>query len=100
MSTTLKGNILSNGDLENLIYDAINFFGCSEGYNGPEDPCDAQRRFAQRLAQAISQGVAIGVQQYLNQAVKTINQPTLANSDGIIPSHIHPNIPQYNLIAP
>lgn len=100
MSAVLKGNILSNGQLEELIFQAINSFGCANGYEGPIDPCLAQREFSRRLADAVSQGVSIGVQEYLRQSVKTINQPTLTNTDsGIIP-HIHPNISQYNLTAP
>jgi len=100
MSAILKGNILSNGQLKTEIYDAINFFGCKDGYTGPTDPCKAQDEFAQRLANAISEGVSKGVQAYLAQSVKTINQQTLPNSDGSIPAHIHPNVPEYKLTAP
>lgn len=100
MSSTLKGNILSNGQLEELIFQAINSFGCADGYTGPLDPCLAQREFARRLANAVSQGVSIGVQTYLNQSVKTINEPTLLNTGGGVPQHDHPNIPRYNLTAP
>lgn len=100
MSATLKGNILSTGNLEELIFNAINFFGCAEGYIGPIDPCEAQRLFAQRLATAISQGIAVGVQQYLTESVKTINQRTLFNEDGGVQPHIHPNVAQYDLEAP
>jgi hypothetical protein len=100
MSGILKGNILGTGELEKLIYDAINFFGCTNGYTATTDPCEAQRIFSQRLANAISQGVAMGVQQYLNQTVKTINQPTLVGSGGIDNPHQHPNLPQFDLNAP
>jgi hypothetical protein len=100
MSGILKGDILNSGNLEKEIYDAINFFGCKEGYTGPTDPCKAQEEFAQRLADAISEGVARGVQKYLQDSVKTINKPTLQNSGGTIPSHIHPNVPLYSLQAP
>lgn len=100
MSGILKGNILGTGELENLIFDAINFFGCSNGYQGSVDPCEAQRIYSQRLANAISQAVAIGVQQYLSQTVKTINQPTLEGSGGMDNPHPHPNVPQFDLNAP
>lgn len=100
MSATLKGNILGSGQLEELIFQAINSFGCADGYKGPQDPCLAQREFAKRLADAVSQGVSIGVQQYLSTTVTTINAPTLPNTDGGVPAHIHPNVPVYNLNAP
>jgi hypothetical protein len=100
MSGILKSDILNVGQLEDQIFNAINWFGCSEGYTGPVDPCEAQRAFAQRLANAISDGVAKGVQQYLNQTVKTVNDATLENTDGGVPPHIHPNVLQYDLNAP
>lgn len=101
MSGILKGNILGTGQLENLIFNAINSAGCADGnINTPIDPCQAQRQFAQRLANAIAEGVAKGAQQYLSEAVKTINEQTLPNTDGVVPAHIHPNTPQYNLQAP
>lgn len=100
MSAILKGDILSVGQLEQLIFDAINFLGCSGNLTVPIDPCEAQRDFSRRLANAISQGVAIGVQNYLNATVKTINQATLEGSGGQDDLHIHPNVPQYSLTAP
>jgi hypothetical protein len=100
MSSTLKGNILGTGQLEQLIYDAINFFGCSDGYKGSVDPCEAQRIYSQRLANAISQAVALGVQQYLNNNVKTVNLPTQESSGGLDNPHVHPNLPQFDLTAP
>lgn len=100
MSGILKNDILQVGQLEEEIYQAINFFGCSSGYVGPKDPCEAQREFARRLADAISDGVSRGVQKYLRDAVKTINQPTQEGSGGNDNPHIHPNIPQYDLNAP
>ena len=100
MSTILKSDILNVGKLENEIFNAINFFGCTEGYVGPEDPCEAQRVFSQRLANAISEGVARGVQNYLTATVTTINTPTLLNTDGGVPPHAHPNVPQFSLNAP
>ena len=100
MSAILKGNILGVGQLEELIFNAINFLGCSGNVTQPVDPCEAQRQFSQRLANAISQGVAIGVQNYLNATVKTINQATLEGSGGEDNLHIHPNVPQYSLTAP
>jgi hypothetical protein len=100
MSSTLKSNILSTGNLESLIYTAINFYGCSADSPGPTDPCEAQRLFAQRLADAVAEGVARGVQAYLNSSVKTVTQPTQVNSDGVIEPHIHPNIPRFDLTAP
>jgi hypothetical protein len=98
MSAILKGDILNVGQLENEIFNALNFYGCGFDYNGPTDQCEAQRQFANRLANAISNGVSRGVQQYLAQTVKTINQPTLIPDVGYI--HTHPNIPQYDLTAP
>ena len=100
MSTILKGDILNVGQLENEIFNALNFYGCGFDYTGPTDQCEAQRQFANRLANAISNGVSRGVQQYLAQTVKTINEPTLQAPDGRNYLHIHPNIPQYNLTAP
>jgi hypothetical protein len=100
MSTTLKSDILSIGDLESLIYAAINFYGCDSVARGPEDMCEAQRLFAQRLANAVAEGVARGVQAYLNISVKTVNQPTQFNIDGVVEEHIHPNIPRFDLTAP
>jgi hypothetical protein len=100
MSAILKSDILGVGDLEQEIFQAINFFGCAQGYTQTTDPCEAQRIFAQRLADAISDGVSRGVQKYLREVVKTINQPTLTNSDGSIPPHVHPNVPLYDLQAP
>lgn len=100
MSQILKTNILSVGRLEEEIYQAINFFGCSNGYTGPTDPCQAQREFSRRLADAISDGVSRGVQEYLRTAVKTINTPTEEGSGGRDNLHVHPNAPQYDLTAP
>lgn len=100
MSGILKDDILKVGELEKEIYDAINFFGCTSGYTATDDPCEAQRQFAKRLADAISDGVSKGVQKYLRETVKTINQPTLTNSDGTVPSHVHPNVPIFDLNAP
>jgi hypothetical protein len=100
MSTILKGDILNVGQLENEIFNAINYFGCANGYTASEDPCEAQRQFASRLANAISEAVAKGVQNYLSNTVKTVNVPTLPNTDGTIPAHIHPNEPTFDLIAP
>lgn len=98
MSGILKSDILGTGTLEQRIFNAINFFGCAEGYTFSTDPCEAQREYARRLADAISEGVAKGVQQYLTETVKTINQPTLDGSGPAV--HIHPNVPQYDLRAP
>jgi hypothetical protein len=98
MSSTLKSNILSPGELENLIYDAINFFGCADGFTATTDPCEAQRIYARRLANAISQAVAVGVQTYLNQSVKTITLPTILESGPGL--HVHQNQPQFDLTAP
>lgn len=100
MSSILKGDILNVGQLEELIFNAINFLGCTGNVTQPVDPCDAQREFARRLANAISQGVATGVQNYLNQTVKTINQDTLEGSGGQDNLHVHPNVAQYSLTAP
>lgn len=100
MSGILKGNILGTGTLEQRIFDAINFFGCAKGYTATTDPCEAQREYAKRLADAISEGVSKGVQQYLANTVKTINQPTQQGSGGIDIPHVHPNIPQFDLNAP
>jgi hypothetical protein len=102
MSQILKGNILSVGQLEQQIFQAINSFGCKEPPKDiPADPCETQRLMAQRLANAISDAVSKGVQQYLAQAVRTINQDTLVGGGGENePPHIHPNVPQYNLTAP
>lgn len=100
MSGILKGDILGVGKLEDEIFDAINWFGCGDGYVRSTDPCQAQRDFARRLADAISTSVAKGVQQYLNDVVKTINQPTIAGSGGLDAPHVHPNVPQYDLRAP
>lgn len=102
MSQVLKGNILSVGQLQQQIFTAINMFGC-KGDEGkvPEDPCEAQKMFAERLANAISDGVARGVQAYLAQSVKTVNQPTLpGGGGGEQEAHTHENVPMYNLIAP
>lgn len=100
MSAILKGNILGTGQLEQEIFNALNSgFGCSEYSNSaPQDPCEAQQLYAKRLANAISEAVSKGVQQYLAQTVKTINLPTLV-APGPAP-HVHPNVPQYNLLAP
>lgn len=102
MSAILKGNILSVGQLEEQLFQAINSFGCTSPTEIPKDPCAAQRLMSQRLANAISDAVSKGVQQYLAQAVKTINEPTLEGGGGGENnySHIHPNVPQYNLTAP
>lgn len=92
MSQILKGNILDVGQLENQIFQAINFFGCAEpgGYTATTDPCEAQRIFSQRLANAISDGVAKGVQQYLLQSVLT-NPNVSSPSGGTV--HVHALIP-------
>jgi hypothetical protein len=104
MSTILKGNILSVGQLEEQIFQAMNSFGCTEPPKEPnklpEDPCEIQRLMAKRLANAISDAVSKGVQQYLTQAVKTVNESTLEGGGGNETQHIHPNVPQYNLTAP
>lgn len=100
MSTVLKNNILSTGQLEQQIFKAINFFGCTGDYKGPKDPCEAQRQFSQNLANAISDAISKGVQAYLNQSVKTVNQDTLEGSGGFDQPHIHPNVETYNLNAP
>jgi hypothetical protein len=103
MSAILKGNILSVGNLEQQIFQAINSFGCKEPPKDiPEDPCETQRLMANRLANAISDAVSKGVQQYLAQAVKTMNQDTLVGGGGgeNESAHTHPNVPQYNLTAP
>jgi hypothetical protein len=97
MSSTLKSDILGAGTLEQRIFTAINWYGCAEGYEQSTDPCQAQKDFAQRLADAISEGVAKGVQKYLNETVKTITQPTL-NSGGLV--HVHENVPKFDLNAP
>jgi hypothetical protein len=90
MSQILKGNILNVGQLEQEIYQAINFFGCSNGYVGPTDPCEAQRVYSQRLANAISEAVSKGVQQYLLASVTT-NPNVSSPSGGAI--HVHALIP-------
>lgn len=72
MSTILKGNILNVGQLENEIFNALNFYGCGFDYKGPTDQCEAQRQFANRLANAISNGVSRGVQQYLLSNVTAV----------------------------
>lgn len=100
MSSILKDSILSTGQLEQQIFQAINSFGCKEPTKIPEDPCEAQRQFSQRLANAISDAVSKGVQQYLRNEVTTINQSTLEGSGGNDNLHVHPNVPQYNLNAP
>jgi hypothetical protein len=101
MSATLKGNILGTGDLEEKIYLAItSIMGCDGSVKKlyQEDPCEVQRDFANRLANAISEGVAKGVQQYLTDSVKTINLPTMVAS-GPGP-HTHTNEKQFDLKAP
>lgn len=101
MSQKLKNDILTIGKLKQEIYDAINFFGCKEGYTGPTDPCKAQDDFAQRLANAISDGVARGVQKYLRESVKTVTDVTVPVSDGSDPAHAHPmKKPEWDLTAP
>ncbi len=101
MSQILKGNILNIGQLEEQIFQAMNSFGCKElPEDIPTDPCEIQRLMAKRLANAISDAVSKGVQQYLTQAVKTVNESTLEGGGGNETQHIHPNVPQYNLTAP
>ena len=106
MSAILKGNILNVGQLEEEIYKAIDFYGCNTQYKQPIDPCQAQRDFSKRLANAISEGVSRGVQAYLNQTVTAKTQPTLEGGGGGDPEtggygiHIHGNVPEYNLNAP
>lgn len=101
MSGILKSNILSTGQLEQQIFDAFNPLGCGNFPSITEtDPCESQREFSKRLANAISEAVAKGVQQYLASTVKTINRPTLTNTDSVVPSHIHPNVPVFDLQAP
>jgi hypothetical protein len=90
MSTILKGNILNVGQLENEIFNALNFYGCGFDYTGPTDQCEAQREYANRLANAISNGVSKGVQQYLLQTVTT-NPNVSSPSGGTI--HVHALIP-------
>jgi hypothetical protein len=98
MSQILKGNILNIGQLEEEIYKAINFFGCSDGYKGPTDPCQAQREFSQRLAIAISNAVSKGVQQYLlsnvtvipGQLVVTAGSPTAQAGSTTTPGILNP----------
>lgn len=89
MSTILKGNILNTGQLEQEIFKALNFFGCGE-YSGPKDPCEAQKEFSKRLANAISEAVSKGVQQYLRDTVRT-NPNVSGPSGGAI--HTHALIP-------
>lgn len=95
MSAILKGNILNTGALEQEIFKALNFYGCAE-YTGPKDPCEAQKEFSKRLADAISEAVSKGVQQYLISSVKT-NPNVSSPSGGTI--HVHALIPD-TLSAP
>lgn len=106
MSGILKGNILSPGQLEQLIYQALTNIekDIQQNYQNKFESgilSDyAKRRFSQEISNAVAQGVAIGVQKYLKDVVKTVNQPTLEGTGGLDNPHIHPNIPLFDLQAP
>lgn len=97
MSSTLKSNILGTGALKQEIFDALsNTFGCKD-YTGVTDPCQAQELYAEKLANAVAEGVAKGVQQYLNQSVKT--KPNVSEVASGPVGHTHPLKPD-DLQAP
>jgi hypothetical protein len=82
MSSALKGAILGTGQLENKIYAVLTSLANLSSENNESagnKPADAQRLLAQKLADAISDGVAKGVQQYLLTAVQTIPAPGPVN---------------------
>lgn len=80
MSQTLSSNILSTGNLKELIYNALQSFG-TEDFTGPREVGQIQRQFADKLAEAIAEGVAKGVQQYLTTQVTA--------AVGGVPPHVH-----------
>lgn len=78
MSSTLKGAILGTGQLEDKIYNVLTSLANLSDENNESagsKPRDSQRVLAQRLADAISDGVAKGVQEYLLTKVLTITAP-------------------------
>jgi K+-transporting ATPase A subunit len=82
MSSVLKGEILGAGALESKIYAVLTSLANLSSANNESagnTPVDAQRILAQRLADAISDGVAKGVQQYLLKTVLTIPAPGPVN---------------------
>jgi hypothetical protein len=75
MSSALKGAILETGKLEDKIYTVLTnlaTLGTDEQASSKDTPVNAQRKLAKELADAISDGVAKGVQQYLVSSVVTI----------------------------
>jgi len=96
----LKNDILGTGQLEQLIFQAIRSFNDNTEYTGPRTIDGAQRLFAQRIANAVAQGVADGVKKYLNESVKTINQNTLVNTGGNVETHTHRTVSKLNISAP
>jgi hypothetical protein len=105
MSGILKGNILARGQLEQQLYDAfIAQYGpnwnLAVNQDPPLSPEGYLREFCKRLADAISDGVSKGVQQYLTDTVKTVTDVTMEISDGD-PPHLHKmQEPKWNLDAP
>jgi hypothetical protein len=95
MSGILKSNILGRGVLEQQLYDAfIAQYGpawnTATSQDPPLSPEGYLREFCKKLADAISDGVAKGVQQYLTETVKTVTDETAEIQDSSTdPPHLH-----------
>lgn len=105
MSGILKGDILGRGQLEQQLYDV--FISRYADWNPiaqdpPLTPEAYLREFCKRLADAISDGVAKGVQQYLTETVKTVTDVTVEITDSSTdPPHLHKmQKPKWDIDAP
>ncbi len=107
MSGILKGDILQRGQLEQQLYDVyISKYGpdwnMATNQDPPLTPEGYLREFCKRLADAISDAVSKGVQQYLADTVKTVTDVTveIQDSSNDVP-HLHPmQKPKWDLDAP